>query len=161
MSEQAEPDETTDPYDLERFVQAQEGDYARARSELQRRRKRSHWMWYVFPQLRGLGHSAMAERYAIRSAADAAAYLRHPVLGPRLVACAEAVLAAKGRSAREIFGSPDDLKLRSSATLFARVSGPGSVFHQILEQYFDSEPDRMTLALLGTADGSGGESSRG
>lgn len=160
MSEQAEPDDTTDPHDLERFVQAQEGVYGRALSELRCGQKRSHWIWYIFPQLQGLGHSAMAERYAIKSAAEAAAYLRNPLLGPHLVACAEAVLAAKDRSARQIFGAPDDLKLRSNATLFAHVSPPGSVFHQVLEHYFDSEPDRMTLALLGTAADSAGQPTR-
>ncbi len=149
----AERDEIADPHDLERFVQAQEGDYARALSELQCARKRSHWMWYIFPQFQGLGHSMIAERYAIRSAAEASAYLRHPVLGPRLVTCAEAVLVTKDRSAREIFGAPDDLKLRSSATLFAHVSPPESVFHQVLEHYFDSEPDQKTLALLDEAKG--------
>jgi uncharacterized protein (DUF1810 family) len=138
-----------DPYDLDRFVQAQLDDYASALAELARGRKVSHWMWYIFPQLQGLGHSAMAKRYAIRSAEEAAAYLRHPELGPRLVACAEAVLRVPHRSAREIFGTPDDLKLRSSATLFAQVSPSGSVFQRILECYFDAEPDPRTLALLG------------
>lgn len=138
-----------DPYDLDRFVQAQVDDYACAQAELARGRKASHWMWYIFPQLQGLGQSVMARQYAIRSAEEAAAYLRHPVLGPRLVASAEAVLRVTNYSAREIFGTPDDMKLRSSATLFAQVSAPGSVFQQILERYFDAEPDPRTLALLG------------
>ena len=106
-------------------------------------------MWYVFPQLAGLGSSSTARRYAIQGLAEAEAYLRHPLLGPRLVEAAEAALAVAGRSAREVFGSPDDLKLRSSATLFARVSPDGSVFHRLLDRYFDGSPDPRTLALLG------------
>ena len=117
---------TSDPFDLARFVDAQAGDYARALDEIRRGRKQSHWMWYVFPQFLGLGGSAMSRRYAIRSAAEATAYLEHPVLGPRLRECAGAVLANTGRTAHEIFGSPDDLKLRSSATLFASTSEPSN-----------------------------------
>jgi uncharacterized protein (DUF1810 family) len=138
-----------DPHDLARFVQAQEDDFDRALAEIRAGRKRSHWMWYVFPQFAGLGTSAMAARYAIESAEEAEAYLRHPVLGPRLRACAEAVLGVRGRSAREIFGTPDDLKLRSSATLFAAVSPGGSVFRQLLDRYFQGAPDHRTLELLG------------
>ena len=143
------PDPTGDPHDLERFVQAQRDDYDDALEEIRRGRKQSHWMWYVFPQLDGLGSSATARRYAIRSVAEAEAYLRHPLLGPRLTAVAEAALAVEGRSARAIFGSPDDLKLRSSATLFARVSRDGSVFHRLLDRFFDGAPDGRTLQLLG------------
>jgi len=139
----------SDPYDLARFVRAQERDYATALSELASGRKRSHWMWYVFPQCHGLGSSPISRHYAIRSVAEAEAYLRHPVLGPRLVECAEALLAIEGRSAHEIFDSPDDLKLRSSATLFARVSPPGSVFEQLLDRYFAGARDDRTLRLLG------------
>jgi uncharacterized protein (DUF1810 family) len=106
-------------------------------------------MWYIFPQLAGLGTSRMAARFAIGSVEQAEDYLRHPVLGPRLRACAEAALAGQGRSAHEIFGSPDDLKLRSSATLFAVASPARSVFHRLLEQYFHAVPDRRTLRLLG------------
>jgi uncharacterized protein (DUF1810 family) len=142
---------TLDAYDLERFVKAQARSYAQALSEIRAGHKVSHWMWYVFPQLDGLGSSPTARMYAIKSRAEAEAYLAHPTLGPRLVACAEAVLAVKGRSAREIFGSPDDLKLRSSATLFARVSPPGSVFQRLIERYFDGEPDAKTLRLLDEA----------
>lgn len=145
-----------DPHDLDRFVQAQQPDHERALSEIAAGRKRSHWMWYVFPQLRGLGRSATAARYAIGSAAEAEAYLRHPVLGPRLIACAEAALGVEGRSAHEIFGSPDDVKLRSSATLFASVSPGGSVFHRLLDRYFDGRPDPETVALLGIERGAGG-----
>jgi uncharacterized protein (DUF1810 family) len=137
-----------DPYDLNRFVEAQAVNYPDALAELRAGQKRSHWMWYVFPQIAGLGHSPMAERYAIRSEAEARAYLAHPVLGPRLTECSEAVLAVENRSAHEIMGSPDDLKLGSCATLFAQVSTEGSVFHRILDKYYSSDPDRMTLQLL-------------
>src|SRR5438046_6558961 len=110
-----------DPHHLERFVVAQEDDYQQALSEIRQSRKQSHWMWYVFPQYDGLGSSSMSKRYAIRSVAEAEAYLRHPILGPRLIECADAAAALDGQSATEVFGSPDDLKLRSCATLFARV----------------------------------------
>lgn len=139
---------SVDPYDLNRFVEAQEVNYPGALAELRAGQKRSHWIWYVFPQMAGLGHSAMSERYAIRSEDEARAYLAHPVLGVRLIECAKAILAIDGRSAREIMGSPDDLKLRSSATLFAQISSEDSVFHQILDKYYSSEPDRITLQLL-------------
>jgi uncharacterized protein (DUF1810 family) len=138
----------TDPFDLNRFVQAQEHDFDRALSEIRRGRKQSHWMWYIFPQIDGLGSSSMAKRYAVKSIAEAEGYLRHPVLGPRLIACAEAALAVEGKSAHDVFGSPDDMKLRSSATLFARVSPPGSVFERILEKYFQGKGDDKTLRLL-------------
>ena len=137
-----------DPHHLRRFVDAQKDGYARALEEIRAGRKQSHWMWYVFPQVEGLGASAMSRRYAITSVAEAEAYLAHPVLGPRLVACSEAVLAVEGRSAREIFGAPDDQKLRSCATLFARVSPPGSVFERVLARYFGGAPDDRTLQRL-------------
>jgi uncharacterized protein (DUF1810 family) len=137
-----------DPHDLARFVSAQERALPRALSELRRGRKETHWMWFVFPQLAGLGTSELAERYAVGSEEEAAAYLAHPVLGPRLVQCAEALLAIEGRSAREILGSPDDLKLRSSMTLFARVPGAPAEFGAVLLRYFDGQPDPRTLALL-------------
>jgi uncharacterized protein (DUF1810 family) len=140
---------TADPYDLSRFVAAQERDYATALAEVRAGRKRSHWMWYVFPQFAGLGFSDTSRRYAIQSRAEAEAYLRHPVLGPRLAEVCEAALAVEGRSAHEIFGSPDDLKLRSCVTLFAAVSPPGSVFERVLRKFFNSEPDGRTLRLLG------------
>jgi uncharacterized protein (DUF1810 family) len=143
---------SADVHDLARFVDAQRASYATALEEIRSGRKRSHWMWYVFPQLAGLGSSPMAERYAIRSLDEARAYLAHDVLGPRLVECAAAVLAVEGRSAREIFGSPDDLKLRSSATLFALVSSAGSVFRAVLDRYFGTTPDPRTLELLNTRD---------
>jgi len=141
-----------DPYNLERFVAAQRGDYKRALAELLRGRKQSHWMWYIFPQLEGLGSSEMSRRFAIKSAAEAKAYLAHPVLGLRLLACAEAVLSVEGRSALEILGSPDDLKLKSSATLFAAVTPPGSVFEQLLAKYYGGVRDEKTLELLGMPD---------
>lgn len=129
-------------------MEAQESTYAQALSEIRGGHKQSHWMWFVFPQFAGLGPSAASVYYAIGSLEEADAYLRHPILGPRLLECAEAVLAVEGKSAADIFGSPDDLKLRSSATLFARVSPPGSVFERILSRYYDGEPDPMTLGLL-------------
>jgi len=134
--------------DLERFVQAQTRDYDVALSELRAGKKRSHWMWYIFPQFEGLGSSPISQRYAIKSVAEANAYLAHPVLGPRLLECAEAVIRIEGRSAAEIFGYPDDLKLRSCATLFAHVSPNGSVFHRIIEKYFDDEQDPETLRIV-------------
>jgi uncharacterized protein (DUF1810 family) len=137
-----------DPYDLNRFVEIQEVNYSDALAELHSGQKRSHWIWYVFPQIAGLGHSAMSARYGIRSDVEARAYLDHPVLGPRLIECAEAVLSIENRSAREIMGSPDDLKLRSCATLFAHISPERSVFHRVLDKYYSSEPDRNTLQLL-------------
>jgi uncharacterized protein (DUF1810 family) len=138
-----------DPYDLERFVQAQERDYSQALSEVRRGRKVSHWMWYIFPQFEGLGSSWTSRRYSVKSVEEAKAYLNHPVLGPRLVECARAVVDVQGRSALEIFGSPDDMKLRSCATLFASVSPQGSVFHEIIDKYFGGQPDERTLRLIG------------
>jgi uncharacterized protein (DUF1810 family) len=139
-----------DPFQLERFVRAQEGSFERALTELKAGRKRSHWMWYVFPQFAGLGSSDMSRHYAIHSLAEAEAYLSHPVLGPRLVNCATAVLSGPGRSAFDVFGTPDDMKLRSSATLFAAVSPAGSVFHRLLDAFFDGEPDPATVQLIET-----------
>jgi uncharacterized protein (DUF1810 family) len=139
---------SSDPYDLQRFVDAQQSTYDRALRELTAGRKESHWMWYVFPQFEGLGSSRLSQTFAIGSAAEASAYLAHPVLGRRLVECAEAVLRVTGASAHDIFGSPDDLKLRSSATLFAHVSPAGSVFEQVLDKYFDGARDDRTLRAL-------------
>ena len=137
-----------DPYDLERFVQAQRGCYAQALSEIKDGRKRSHWMWYVFPQFNGLGFSSTSKHYAIKSVEEAHAYLNHPVLGPRLMECVSALLQIRGRTAHEIFGSPDDLKLRSCATLFAWVSPDGSVFERLLDAFFQGNPDPKTLQLI-------------
>ena len=143
-----------DPHDLKRFVAAQEGVYEQALAEVRAGRKRSHWMWFVFPQIDGLGSSPTARRYAIRGRAEAEAYLTHPVLGPRLVACAEAAAAVpEPASALDVFGSPDDLKLRSSATLFAHVSPAGSVFHRLLDKFYGGQPDARTLELLGAGPG--------
>jgi uncharacterized protein (DUF1810 family) len=140
-----------DPHDLSRFVQAQASEYELALLEIRTGRKQSHWMWYIFPQYDGLGWSPTSRLYAIKSVAEAEAYLRHPVLGPRLVQCAEAVLSVEGRSAHEIFGSPDDVKLRSCATLFAHVSPAGSVFERLLDKYYRGLRDAKTLRLLGVA----------
>jgi uncharacterized protein (DUF1810 family) len=140
---------TDEPFDLNRFVRAQENDYPRALAEIRSGRKRSHWMWYIFPQLDGLGSSSTAKFYAIKSLDEARAYLDHPVLGPRLRECAAAVVGVEGRSAAQIFGSPDDLKLRSCATLFAIVSPPGSIFDRLLDKYYHGERDGKTLQLLG------------
>ena len=137
-----------DPHDLARFLTAQEGDYETALAEIRRGRKRSHWMWYVFPQLEGLGSSATSRRYAIKSLAEARAYLAHPVLGARLLACCEAAVGIEGRSAHDIFGSPDDMKLRSCATLFERVAREGSVFARLLDKYYGGARDPATLRLL-------------
>jgi uncharacterized protein (DUF1810 family) len=142
-------DATADPYNLDRFVQAQEDDYQQALREIRNGRKQSHWMWYIFPQFEGLGFSPTSKLYSIKSLAEAEAYLRHPVLGPRLLECAAAALGVQGRSALEVFGSPDNLKLKSCATLFARVSPAGSVFHQLLDKYYQGEQDAATLRLLG------------
>jgi uncharacterized protein (DUF1810 family) len=151
MANAKEPGGAGDPHDLDRFVQAQEGDYERALSEIRQSRKRSHWMWYIFPQFDGLGSSPTSRRYAIKSVAEAQAYLAHPVLGPRLRECAEAALGVEGRSAAEVFGSPDDLKLRSCATLFAAVSPAGSVFERLLDKYYQGVRDGKTIRLLGAA----------
>ncbi len=151
MNETQAPTGASDPYGLSRFVQAQSGIYDQALHEIRQGRKRSHWMWFVFPQVAGLGMSSTSQHYAIQSVAEAEAYLSHPTLGPRLRECTEAVLAVDGRSAREIFGTPDDLKLRSCATLFARVSPAGSIFHQLLDKYFQGDPDPKTLGLLDAA----------
>jgi uncharacterized protein (DUF1810 family) len=149
MTNANEPGGAGDPYDLNRFVQVQADDYEQALAQIKRARKQSHWMWYIFPQYDGLGFSSTSRRYAIKCRAEAEAYLSHPVLGPRLIECAEAVLGVEGRSAFEVLGSPDDVKLRSCATLFASVSPEGSVFHQLLDKYYHGERDSKTLHLLG------------
>lgn len=138
-----------DPFDLERFVDAQDGVIDAALEELRSGRKRSHWMWFVFPQIAGLGSSAMSQRYAMSGPDEARGYLAHPVLGARLRECCEVLVGPEGRSAVEIFGATDELKLRSCATLFAAVSPAGSVFHRVLNEYFDGEPDRLTMSKVG------------
>ena len=136
--------------DLSRFVKAQEHDYAQALREIRAGRKRSHWMWYIFPQIQGLGFSSTAQYYAIRDLNEAKAYLAHPVLGPRLKEISEALLKLDGLSAHEIFGYPDDLKLRSCMTLFRMADLNCKVFEQVLEKYYDGEPDRRTVELAAT-----------
>ena len=140
-----------DAFDLNRFVQAQQDDYAQALAEITIGRKRSHWMWYIFPQLDGLSVTSTAKHYAIKSIDEARAYLAHPILGTRLRECATILLKLENRSAEEIFGFPDVLKLRSSATLFAQVSDAGSPFHRLIEKYYGGEPDPKTLRLLGVS----------
>ncbi|MBN1997017.1 DUF1810 domain-containing protein [candidate division KSB1 bacterium] len=138
-----------DRFQLKRFIDAQERVYNRALDELRHGRKQTHWMWYIFPQVDGLGFSATSEHYAIKSIEEASQYLQHPILGLRLKECTEAVLAVEERSASDIFGYPDILKLKSSMTLFAYVAGdPKSVFMRVLEKYFHGEQDTGTLDLL-------------
>jgi uncharacterized protein (DUF1810 family) len=152
--------DTDDPYDLRRFVRAQADDYEQALKEIREGRKRTHWMWYVFPQVDGLAFSSTSKRYSIKSIEEAKAYLCHPILGPRLLECAAAAVRVEGRSAADIFGSPDDLKLRSCATLFACVSPPGSVFDRLLRKYYQGDRDGKTLRLLGLAPEAGNATDR-
>jgi uncharacterized protein (DUF1810 family) len=137
-----------DPYNLKRFVVAQFAAIDDVRSELREGRKKSHWMWFVFPQLRGLGASETARMFAISRLEEARAYLAHPVLGPRLRECNELLIRLQGRSAREIFGSPDDMKFRSCLTLFAAAAPDEAVFEQALRKYFGGERDRLTIEGL-------------
>lgn len=137
-----------DPHDLQQFVDAQEAVIDRAKRELRSGRKRSHWMWFVFPQVAGLGSSNAAERYAIGSRDEAEAYLAHPVLGPRLRECTAIVNGLDGRSARAVFGSPDDLKFRSSMTLFEAVADDPTPFEAALKRYYDGGRDPKTLRFL-------------
>lgn len=146
------PAAPADPFHLRRFLAAQEPIYRSVLAELQGGRKRSHWMWFIFPQIAGLGHSATSMHYAIQSRDEAAHYLAHPALGTRLIECAETVLNLTGRSAREIFGSPDDLKLRSCMTLFAALPNADPVFRAVLAKYYEGKADPRTLDLLVQAD---------
>lgn len=141
----------TDPFDLERFVRAQDPVFRDVQGELARGRKRTHWMWFVFPQIAGLGFSTMSQRYAIGSRAEARAYLAHPVLGPQLIECTTLVLAVEGRTINAILGAPDDAKFRSSMTLFGAVSDE-PVFDQALARYFAGERDGATLEMLARLD---------
>lgn len=141
--------DSNDPYDLNRFISAQEGVYDRVLAELRSGQKRTHWMWFLFPQIDGLGHSPTARLYAIKSLEEARRYLAHPILGARLVESAEAVLAVQGLSASDIFGHPDDWKLHSSMTLFALVAEPHSVFERVLDKYFQGKQDTGTLQIVG------------
>lgn len=145
---------TDDPFDLQRFLNAQEPIFTTALDELRNGHKRSHWMWFVFPQLRGLGRSPTATFYGIASVDEARAYLAHPTLGPRLEQATRAVLGVRGRTLHEIFGSPDDMKFRSSMTLFALAAGqPDSPYHEALVRWCDGLMDDATLALAGTPAG--------
>ena len=137
-----------DPYDLQRFVAAQDGVWERALAELRAGAKRSHWMWFVFPQIEGLGFSAMAQKYALGGLAEARAYLAHPLLGPRLLACTAAMNRHEGKSAQAILGQPDDMKFRSSMTLFEAADPGEPAFAEALERYFGGERDRATLERL-------------
>ena len=141
----------SDPYDLQRFVDAQQAVYDTVCDELHVGRKASHWMWFVFPQLRGLGHSPTAIHYGIGSLAEARAYLRHPLLGPRLLECTRLVLQVEGRSIHDIFGAPDDLKFRSCMTLFQHAAPDEVLFAQALRKYFDGVADARTLQALAAA----------
>ncbi len=144
-----------DPYNLQRFVVAQADIFEQVKAELQEGRKTSHWMWFIFPQLKGLGFSETAQRYAISSPAEAAAYLDHEILGSRLRDCTGLVCRVEGRSIREIFATPDDLKFRSSMTLFANVALDEKLFTSALDQYFRGEPDMKTIELLRQTGGTG------
>jgi uncharacterized protein (DUF1810 family) len=137
-----------DPHNLQRFLSAQAAHYAAALRELQAGRKESHWIWYIFPQVAGLGHSPMAQKYAIGSRGEAIAYLQHGILGARLQECCKALLEHADRKIESIMGFPDDLKLRSSMTLFAKISGQDSVFHNVLNAFYDGEMDRKTIDFL-------------
>jgi uncharacterized protein (DUF1810 family) len=145
-----------DSYDLARFIEAQAGCYSRVLAELAAGEKTSHWMWFIFPQLKGLGSSPMARRYALSGIAEARAYLEHPLLGARLRECTRAVLAVEGRTAHQIFGSPDDLKLRSCLTLFAQAAAASPApedraFGEALARYYRGQPDPLTLGLLSSS----------
>lgn len=137
-----------DPFDLNRFVSAQASVFPQVLAELRAGAKRSHWIWFIFPQMKGLGHSPTADHYGIGSFEEAAAYARHPLLGPRLVECTHLVNLVEGRTIHQILGSPDDLKFRSSMTLFARAAPDHTVFHEALQKYFNGQPDPLTLELL-------------
>jgi uncharacterized protein (DUF1810 family) len=138
----------TDRFDLQRFVEAQAPIYSKVCEELRAGRKESHWMWFIFPQIAGLGQSPTSVRFAISSLDEALAYLAHPVLGPRLLECSRLALEVEGRTARQIFGVVDELKFRSSMTLFAGAAREAAVFRQCLDKYFGGAPDRATLAKL-------------
>ena len=134
--------------DLKRFLEAQENDFASALAEIKRGRKQSHWMWYIFPQIAGLGFSSTSKFYAIKNIAEAENFLAHPVLGERLIEISEALLEIEGRTAHQIFGSPDDMKLKSSMTLFGAPENKNPVFQKVLDKYFDGAKDQKTLELI-------------
>ncbi len=142
------------PYDLQRFVDAQAPIFDQALAELRAGRKQTHWMWFIFPQLRSLGRSATARHFGLADLAEACDYAAHPLLGPRLMSCVQALLGVHGRTAHQIFGSPDDLKLGSCSTLFEQAAGDGMpFFSQLIERYFDGERDPLTLRELTGAPG--------
>lgn len=145
---------TAQDFNLDRFVRAQAAVYDRVIAELGAGQKRTHWMWFIFPQIEGLGHSPMAQEYAIGSLDEARAYLDHPVLGPRLVTCTDLVVRCDGIPLHTIFGSPDDRKFHSSMTLFALASRDGSAFHKALDLYFEGRMDPRTLTILNMEPGS-------
>lgn len=134
--------------ELKRFTEAQENDFERALAEIKRGRKQSHWMWYIFPQIAGLGFSSTSKFYAIKNRAEAEDYLRHPVLGKRLIEISEALLAHENKTAHQIFGSPDDVKLKSSMTLFGAIENANPVFQAVLDKYFGGAKDQKTLELI-------------
>jgi len=143
-----------DPFDLQRFMKAQDPVFEQVRTELRQGQKQSHWMWFIFPQLKGLGNSPTAVEFAISSLQEATAYSHHPILGPRLRECTQLVNLVRGHSISEIFGYPDELKFRSSMTLFARATSANAVFSEALEKYFSGEPDPLTIGLLAGPRGS-------
>jgi uncharacterized protein (DUF1810 family) len=138
----------SDPFNLRRFREAQAGVFETALAELKRGQKSTHWMWYIFPQIEGLGNSAMTHKFSVKSLEEAREYLSDPVLGGRLIECVEAILSVEGRTAAEIMGHPDDKKLKSSMTLFEAASPANPIFGQVLEKYFGGERDQKTLSLL-------------
>jgi uncharacterized protein (DUF1810 family) len=139
---------SNDPHDLERFIEVQSRVMEQVRSELRQGIKRGHWMWFIFPQIRGLGSSPTAVHFAIASREEAAAYLKHPILGPRLVECTQLAMDVKGRTSEQIFSEIDSMKFRSCMTLFAQVTLKEPIFEQALQKYFDGEPDELTLEIL-------------
>jgi len=134
--------------DLKRFLEAQENDFEIALAEIQNGRKQSHWMWYIFPQIAGLGFSPTSKFYAIKDRDEAESYLAHPLLGKRLVEISNALLEVEGKTASQIFGSPDDVKLKSSMTLFGALENTNPVFQRVLDKYFNGAKDRRTLELI-------------
>lgn len=134
--------------DLKRFLEAQENDFATALAEIRRGRKQSHWMWYIFPQIAGLGFSSTSKFYAIKDRSEAENYLAHPILGERLVEISNALLEVEGKTANQIFGSPDDVKLKSSMTLFGALENTNPIFHKVLDKYFNGGKDQKTLELI-------------
>ena len=142
-----------DPYNLFRFVEAQDSVYEQVLAELRQGRKTSHWMWFVFPQIQGLGHSYMAQQFAISSLEEAKSYLQHPILGPRLRECTKLVNDTSGRTIHQIFGYPDDLKFHSCMTLFAQATEEEDVFQKALRKYFSNEPDTLTVERMRAING--------